>query len=39
MIRHGLRPNESGRPLEEIKRPFWRVLPQVATKAGAGEAE
>ena len=25
MIRYGLEPNEPGRPLEEIKRPFWRV--------------
>ena len=39
MIRYGLKPNEPGRPLEEIKRPFWRVLPQGGTKAGAGGAE
>jgi esterase/lipase superfamily enzyme len=25
MLRYGLRPNEPGRPLEEIERPFWRV--------------
>lgn len=25
MIRYGLGPNEPGRPLEEVKRPFWRV--------------
>ena len=35
MLRYGLRPNEPGRPLEEIERPFWR-LP---TEAGAGGAE
>lgn len=25
LLRYGLRPNEPGRPLEEIERPFWRV--------------
>jgi esterase/lipase superfamily enzyme len=25
LLRYGLRPNEPGRPLEEIRRPFWRV--------------
>ncbi len=35
MLRYGLRPNEPGRPLEEIERPFWR-LP---TEAGTGGAE
>jgi esterase/lipase superfamily enzyme len=36
MLRYGLRPNEPGRPLEEIKRPFWRVLPEAGTNGGAG---
>ena len=27
MLRYGLRPNEPGRPLEEVARPFWRVAP------------
>ncbi len=34
MIRYGLKPNEPGRPLEEIKRPFWRI-PEVGATAGA----
>ena len=25
MLRYGLRPGESGRPLEQIEGPFWRV--------------
>jgi esterase/lipase superfamily enzyme len=25
LIRYGLAPNEPGRPLEEVKRPFWRI--------------
>jgi esterase/lipase superfamily enzyme len=25
MLRYGLRPNEPGRPLEEVERPFWRI--------------
>jgi hypothetical protein len=25
VIRYGLRPNEPGRPLEEIDRPYWRI--------------
>jgi esterase/lipase superfamily enzyme len=25
LIRYGLKPGEPGRPLEEIKRPFWRI--------------
>jgi esterase/lipase superfamily enzyme len=33
MIRYGLGPNEPGRPLEEVKRPFWRV--QDTAKTGA----
>ena len=33
LLRYGLRPNEPGRPLEEIERPFWR-LP---TAAAGGE--
>ena len=34
MIRYGLKPNEPGRPLEEVKRPFWRV-PMEAVAGGA----
>jgi hypothetical protein len=33
-LRYGLRPNEPGRPLEEIERPFRRA----PTEAGAGTA-
>ena len=33
MLRYGLRPNEPGRPLEEIERPFWRV-PTAAGTSG-----
>ena len=25
MLRYGLKPNDPGRPLIEVKRPFWRV--------------
>ena len=39
MIRYGLKPNEPGRPLEEVKRPFWRVLPEPGTKGGAGGSD
>jgi len=38
MIRYGLGPNEPGRPLEEVKRPFWRV-PEGRTTGGAGGAD
>ena len=34
MIRYGLKPNEPGRPVEEIKRPFWRIH-EVGATAGA----
>jgi esterase/lipase superfamily enzyme len=27
LIRYGLKPNEPGRPLVEISRPLWRVMP------------
>jgi esterase/lipase superfamily enzyme len=33
ILRYGLRPNEPGRPLDEIDRPFWRV--RAADGAGA----
>jgi esterase/lipase superfamily enzyme len=33
MLRYGLRPNEPGRPLEEIERPFWRVPAEAGTDA------
>jgi esterase/lipase superfamily enzyme len=38
MIRYGLGPNEPGRPLEEVKRPFWRV-PEGGKTGGAGGAD
>jgi hypothetical protein len=25
LIRYGLKPGQPGRPLEEIRRPFWRI--------------
>lgn len=25
LIRYGLKPGEPGRPLQEIRRPFWRI--------------
>jgi esterase/lipase superfamily enzyme len=34
MLRYGLRPNEPGRPLEEIERPFWRVPTAAGTSGG-----
>jgi len=37
MIRYGLGPNEPGRPLEEVKRPFWRI-PETGTTGEAGGA-
>ena len=39
MIRYGLKPNEPGRPLEEVKQPFWRVLPGAGTKGGGAESD
>ena len=39
MIRYGLKPNEPGRPLEEVKPPFWRVLPEAEAKDGAGGSD
>jgi esterase/lipase superfamily enzyme len=38
MIRYGLGPNEPGRPLEEVKRPFWRV-PEPGANSRAGGAD
>jgi esterase/lipase superfamily enzyme len=35
MLRYGLQPNQPGRPLEEIKRPFWRILPEAGTGGSA----
>jgi esterase/lipase superfamily enzyme len=34
LLRYGLRPNEPGRPLEEIQRPFWRVPTAPRTAGG-----
>jgi hypothetical protein len=25
LLRYGLRPNDPGRPLEEVEKPFWRI--------------
>jgi len=36
MLRYGLRPNEPGRPLEEVTRPFWRVPPGAGTTPNPG---
>jgi esterase/lipase superfamily enzyme len=33
MLRYGLKPNDPGRPLEEIVDPFWRVLPMAESSA------
>jgi len=33
LLRYGLRPNEPGRPLEEVQKPFWRTLPAQGTGA------
>lgn len=27
LVRYGLEPGEPGRPLEEVSRPFWKILP------------
>jgi hypothetical protein len=35
VLRYGLRPNDPGRPLEEIERPFW----QLPTQRGAGSSK
>ena len=35
MLRYGLKPNEPGRPLVEVKLPFWRVPTDAEAKAGA----
>jgi esterase/lipase superfamily enzyme len=35
-LRYGLRPNEPGRPLEEVRRPFWRIPAEAGTKRHAG---
>ena len=32
-LRYGLKPNDPGRPLQEITRPFWRVMPVDAATA------
>jgi esterase/lipase superfamily enzyme len=28
LIRYGLKPGETGRPLQEIRAPFWRIVPR-----------
>ncbi len=37
MIRYGLKPNEPGRPLVEVKRPFWRVPTEAEAKGGGAD--
>ena len=39
MLRYGLKPNEPGRPLIEVMRPFWRVPTDEEASAGAGAAK
>ncbi len=39
MIRYGLKPNEPGRPLEVIERPFWRIPIEGGAKGGTGAAD
>ena len=39
MLRYGLKPNEPGRPLEEVKRPFWRVPIEAEANGGPGAAD
>src|SRR5262249_33584371 len=34
LVRSGRRPNEPGRPLEEVVRPFWRVPTKEKTNVG-----
>jgi esterase/lipase superfamily enzyme len=33
MLRYGLQPNDPGRPLKEIDKPFWRLLDEADTGA------
>jgi esterase/lipase superfamily enzyme len=37
MLRYDLRPNEPGRPLEEVERPFWRIRWGSAQGGSASE--
>ena len=37
LLRYGLKPNEPGRPLEEVTRPFWRVESGAAASARTRE--
>jgi esterase/lipase superfamily enzyme len=39
MIRYGLKPNELGRPLEEVKRPFWRLPSERGIKRDGPEPD
>ena len=39
MLRYGLKPNELGRPLVEVKRPFWRIPSEAEANGGAGAAD
>jgi esterase/lipase superfamily enzyme len=33
LLRYGLRPNDPGRPLEEVRKPFWRIPARQGTGA------
>ena len=39
MLRYGLKPNEPGRPLVEVKQPFWRIPSEAEAKGGPGAAD
>src|SRR5512144_1652908 len=38
MLRYGLKPNEPGRPLEELKAPFWRIGTRASGSARTRES-
>ena len=38
LLRYGLKPNEPGRPLEEVTRPFWRIETGILESARARES-
>ncbi len=38
LLRYGLKPSEPGRPLEEVKRPFWRIATGASESAPMRES-
>ena len=38
LLRYGLKPNEPGRPLEEVTRPFWRIETDASESAPTRES-